>query len=245
MLKRGLSLAAVVVLASSLTMVSFGDSIKKTLSDDEIADSIKVEQPTSKMIMVENLPISGTITAQGVPVVMTLIKMEGKLAIDSAQTLQWPKVPSSYITKTFDSDKEKEVVSRFEKAYAERVKAGIDFENTKADYEKGKKDKVSSAKLKDLKEDLDKAENRLNTSIDNYKNAANDFSYIMQTVIFSEVSIGGKLPGFSKTVKAIDPGYYKLIFKRTDNDHVIKIQEFEVQMADDLKTMLVPVVPSK
>ncbi len=245
MFKRGLSLAAIVMVASSLTMVSFGDSIKKAISDDEVADSIKVEQPTSKMIKVENLPISGTITSQGVPVVMTLIKMEGKLAVDSAQTLQWPKVPSSYLTKDFDSEKEKDIVNRFEKAYAERVKAGIDYENAKSDYEKGKKDKVSAAKLKDLKESLDKAENRLNASIDNYKDAANDFSYIMQTVIFSEVSIGGKLPGFSKTVKDIDPGYYKLIFKRTDNDHVIKVQEFEVQMAADLKNMLVPVVPSK
>lgn len=242
MLKRGLSLAIVTLIISTLAFVSFGDSIKKAISDEELADSIKVEQPTSRMIQVDNLPISGTITTQGVAVTMSLIKLEGKQAIDSASTLNWPKAPANFLVGDFSSDKEKAILKKFEKAYAERVTAGIDYENAVAALEKAKKDKASATKIKDLGEVVDKASEVLKTALANFDDAAAEYSRITERVIFNGVAVGGKMPGFSKTVKDIEPGYYKLIFKRDDTDRIIKVQEFEVQMAGDLKNLEIPSV---
>lgn len=242
MLKRGLSLAIVTLMVSTLAFASFGDTIKKAIGDDELADSIKVEQPTSKMIKVENLPISGTIASQGVPVTMSLIKLEGKQAIDSAATLNWPKAPANYLVGDLTSDKEKAIVKKFEKAYAERVSAGIDHENAVSALEKGKKDKLSSAKLKVLTDAAEKTADTLKEALAAYNDAAADYSKITEKAIFTDLAIGGKMPGFSKTVKDIEPGYYKLIFKREDTERIIKVQEFEVQMVDDLKTLEIPSV---
>lgn len=242
MLKRGLSLAIVTLMVSTLAFASFGDTIKKAIGDDELADSIKVEQPTSKMIKVDNLPISGTIASQGVPVTMSLIKLEGKQAVDSAATLNWPKAPANYLVTDLSSDKEKAVLKKFEKAYADRVSAGIDYENALSALEKGKKDKLSAAKLKSLSEAVEKASGVLDEALAVYDDIAADYSKMTERAIFTDLAVGGKMPGFSKTVKDIEPGYYKLIFKREDTERIIKIQEFEVQMVDDLKTLEIPSV---
>lgn len=244
MLKRGMSIALTTLLVGALTFVSFGDTIKKNMSDDEVADSIKIEQPTSKIIKADTLAISGTATS-GVGLSMTLVKLDGKPAIDSADTLKWPKVPSSLINKDFDTDREKNIVKKFEKAYSERVSAGINFETALANLEKGKKDKVSAAKMKDLKEALDKAEKNLNDALSAYYDAADSFSSIMKTTIFEDASVNNKLAAFSKTVKNMSPGFYQLSFKRTDLDRVVKVYYFEIQTTSDLKNQdMLPVIPT-
>lgn len=244
MLKRGMSIALTTLLVGALTFVSFGDTIKKNMSDDEVADSIKIEQPTAKIIKADTLAISGTATS-GVGLSMTLVRLDGKPAIDSADTLKWPKVPSSLISNNFESEREKNIVKKFEKAYSERVSAGITFEAALASFEKGKKDKLSAAKLKDLKEALDKAEKNLNEALSAYYDAADSFSTIMKTTIFEDASVNNKLAAFSKTVKDMAPGFYQLSFKRTDLDRVVKVYYFEIQTTSDLKNQdMLPVIPA-
>lgn len=244
MLKRGMSIALTTLLVGALTFVSFGDTIKKNMSDDEVAESIKIEQPTAKIIKADTLAISGTATS-GVGLTMTLVRLDGKPAIDSAETLKWPKVPSSLISNNFEGEREKNIVKKFEKAYSERVSAGSNFEAANANFEKGKKDKVSAAKLKDLKEALDKAEKNLNEALSAYYEAAESFSGIMKTTIFEDASVNNKLVAFSRTVKGMAPGFYQLSFKRTDLDRVVKLYYFEIQTTSDLKNNdMPPVIPA-
>ena len=43
-----------------------------------------------------------------------------------------------------------------------------------------------------------------------------------------------KLPGFTKSVKDIQPGYYKLTFTRKDTNRVVKTLDFEVVFASEI-----------
>lgn len=236
MLKRGLSLAIIMVMVSTLGFASFGDAVKKTVSDEELAEGIKIEQPAIKTVKSDNLTISGTVTTpQGINVTMSLMRLDGKKVIDSADSLMFPSVPKQLLEKDYDGDKEKAVVKKFAKAYEARVQAGIEYEKAYDAFEKARKDaKVSAAKVKELKEEAEKAWRSLAGTLEAYDEASADFSRLSTVTVFSDVTIGGKLPGFSKTEKDVEPGYYSLIFRRSDNDRVIKRLEFEVQSSGDL-----------
>ena len=235
MLKRVMSSALVLVMISTLGFASFGDTVKKSISDDEIAEGIKIEQPAIKTVKSENLTISGTITTpQGINVNMTLQRLDGKELVDSAESLNSVTIPKFLLEEDFNNDKEKAIVKKFAKAYEERVKAGLEYEKVSDAYDKAKKENKSAAKIKELKEDLDKEYKNLRSALEEYQDASSNYIELTQETIFSEITVGGKLPGFSKTVKDIQPGYYNLVFKRSDNDRVVKTLEFEVQWSGNL-----------
>lgn len=239
MLKRGFSMAFIVLAISILGFASFGTVVKKVYSDTEVADGITILKPEVKTVTsaaTDSLTISGTITTPtGINVEMTLVRLDGKAAVDSANDLTSLSAPKFLLEKDLNSDKEKATLKKFTSAYEERVKAGIEFEKAQNAYEKAVEEKKSTAKIKELKDALDKAGNALKTAKDAYKDASDDYIAMTTVTIFSDVAVGnGKLPGFTKSVKDIQPGYYKLTFTRKDTNKVVKTLDFEVVFASEL-----------
>lgn len=239
MLKRGFSMAFIVLAISILGFASFGTVVKKVYSDAEIADSITITDPQVKEIIdsaAESLSISGNITTPaGIKVDMTLVRLDGKPVVDSASGLTSLTAPKFLLEKDLNSDKEKTVLKKFTDAYEERVTAGIAFEKAQSAYEKAVEEKKSAAKLKELKEALDKAANNLKAAKEVYNSASEDYIAMTTVTIFSEVAVGsGKVPLISTSVKDIQAGYYKLIFTRKDTDKVVKTLNFEVVFKSEL-----------
>lgn len=236
MFKRCLSLSIVVMLVSALGFSSFADTVKKSVSDNEIADAINIVQPASKVVILEDsttlttLTISGTAaTFQGLTLSMSLDRLDAKALIDSVDSLQFSSIPKSLLETDTKNIKENAIVKKFAKAYAERIKAGFDFDKTSNALDNAKKDsKLAPAKLKGLKEDVDKASKNLKDAIEDYQSAASDYSDINQVSIFSDVTIERKFAGFEKNIKNVPTGYYNLTFKRSDNNHIVKTVVFEV-----------------
>lgn len=239
MLKRGFSMAFIIMLVGILGFASFGTVVKKAITDAEIAESINIEQPGVKAVkstLTDNLTISGTVTTPtGITVDMTLVRLDGKQAVESASDLTSLTAPKFLLEKDLNSEREKTILKKFTDTYEERVKAGLEYEKALKAYEKAVEEKKTAAKIKELKEDLDKAANVLKEVKDTYKEASNEYIDMTTVVIFSDYKIGnGKLPGFSKVVKDIQPGSYKLTFARSDTNKVVKTLEFEVILASEL-----------
>lgn len=245
MLKRGFSMAFIMLVISILGFASFGTVVKKTVADGDLAEGINIEKPevkTVKSTKNDNLTISGTVTTpQGIDIEMSLIRLDGKELVDSAKELKSVSVPKFLLEKDFNSDREKTIVKKFSNAYEEYVKTQLEYEKSKDLLEKAKKDNKSAAKINDLKGDLDKAVENAEEALSNYQDASANYLEMTTVDIFTDVKIGtGKLPPFSKVVKDIQPGYYKLIFKRSDTNKVIKVREFEVQVPSDVSKYVLP-----
>ncbi len=239
MLKRGFSMAFIVLAISILGFASFGTVVKKMYSDTEIGDGITIEQPGVKAVkstLADNLTISGTITTPtGINVDMTLVRLDGKQAVDTASGLTSLTAPKFLLEKDLNSEREKTILKKFTNAYEERVKAGLEYEKAQKAYDKAVEEKKAATKIKELKDALDKTMTSLKSAVDTYKEASDDYIDMTTVVVFSDVSIGNsKLPGFSKVVKDIQPGYYKLTFTRKDSNKVVKTLEFEVILASEL-----------
>lgn len=239
MFKRGLSLAIIMVMVSTLGFASFGDAIKKSVSDEEIRDGIKIESPSAKTVKSDksdNLTISGTVTTpQGISVEMSLNRLDGKELIESAESLQSPSIPE-YVSKAdYGSEKEKNIVKKFESAYKERVNAGIAFEKARSAYEKAKKENKPAAKLNELKDDMDKASKVLSDARSEYSTASEAYSDMTTVYVFENEPVGKF--AINKTLKA-QPGYYNLIFRRTDNNRIVKVFEFEVISTDGFMNVI-------
>lgn len=240
MFKRGLSLAIVAVMVSTLGFASFGEAVKKQVSDEDIAAGIKIESPSMRTVTSDksdNVTISGTVTTpQGISVTISLSRMDGKELIDSANKLKWPSIPEVITKKEYDSERERNVVKKLEKTYEERVKADLAYEKAKDAYEKAKKDNKATAKLSELKEDLDKALKALSEAYGEYQNAADAYLDMTTVYIFEDEGVG-KFSAINRTFKA-QSGFYKLIFKRSDNNRVVKVLDFEVQSTEGLKNII-------
>lgn len=239
MLKRGFSMAFIVLVIGILGFASFGTVVKKVYSDAEIGEGITIQKPEVKTVtssLADNLTISGTITTPaGINVDMTLVRLDGKQAVDSANDLTSLTAPKFLLEKDLNSEKEKTILKKFTNAYENRVTAGIEAEKAHNAYEKAVDEKKSVAKIKELKDAVDKAASNLKAAKEVYKDASSDYIEMTTVTIFSDVAVGNsKLFGFSKTVKDIQPGAYKLTFTRKDTNKVVKTLNFEVVLASEL-----------
>lgn len=239
MLKKGFSMVFIILAISILGFASFGTVVKKVYSDADIADGITITKPEAKTVTstaAESLTISGTITTPvGINVDMTLVRLDGKPAVDSANDLTSLTAPKFLLEKDLNSEKEKAILKKFTNAYEERVKAGLEAEKAENAYEKAVDEKKPAAKIKELKDAVDKATSNLKAAKEVYKEASDDYIAMTTVTIFSDVAVGnGKLPGFTKSVKDIQPGYYKLTFTRKDTNKVVKTLDFEVVYTSEL-----------
>lgn len=236
MLKRGLSLAIVAVMVSTLGFASFGDAVKK-VSDDDIANAIKIQSPSAIAVLSEksdNVTISGTVTTpQGISVTISLDRLDGKELIENTDAMNLPSIPEVITKKDFDSEKERNIVKKLDRTYDSRKAAYTALNKAQDAYEKTKNAKT--------KEDLEKAKKNLEEADSDYQAAANAYLNMTTVSIFEDENISAKFAAFDRSFKA-QAGYYKLIFKRSDSGRIVKVYEFKVDSnfkpLEEIKPML-------
>lgn len=236
MFKRGLSLAIVAVMVSTLGFASFGDAVKK-VSDDDIANAIIIKSPSAIAVLSEksdNVTISGTVTTpQGISVTISLDRLDGKELIENADAMDLPSIPDVITKKDFNSERERTIVKKLEKTYDVRKSAYSALNKAQDAYDKAKNAKT--------KEELEKAKKNWEEANDEYQSAASSYLSMTTVSIFEDENISTKVAWFDRSFKA-QSGYYKLVFKRSDNNRVVKVYEFKVDSnfkpLDEIKPIL-------
>ncbi len=241
MFKRGLSLAIVAVMVSTLGFASFGDVVKKQVSDEDIKNAIKIESPSAIAVTSEksdNVTISGTVTTpQGISVTISLSRLDGKELIESANAMKLSSIPDVITKKDYESDRERNIVKKLEKAYDVRKTAYSAFNKAQEAYDKSKKDVK-------VKEELEKAKKNWDEADKDYREAASSYLNMTTVYIFEDENISGKFSAFNRSFKG-QSGFYKLIFKRLDTSSVVKEYEFQVDPNVKQIEELINTLPTK